>query len=267
MKTLLSALMAVASISFVSCAPQPGPVRLVKFYGITPGDCTSSMNQKDSIIPNGALDVSSGDAKFFLGVDLKTVALNSPAVVVNGRTIENANREQPLIEQMVLTYSSKAGPAGTKLAAIKQGTVPFVASFIEKDEIFGGTNIITGPAAIAIDALSSSNDSDAYTDLTVDVEFVGRMSGSGARVDTAPQPFVIRLSRAEVPASCIPRKAFGQCNNPNQSYIDVKPVLQCCTGVNAGNGCPNDTDKDGILDPLDECPNSTSMMVNSKGCP
>jgi hypothetical protein len=234
MKTLFSALMACFVLT--GCAPQPGPVRIESFYGITPGDCVSADNQKNTTLPNGALDVNSGDAKFFAGVTLKSVALSQPSTVVNGRTIENANRDFPILEEMILSYTSKKGPTGTALAALKPSAVPQVLSFASNDVFFGGFQLMSNAAALAADSLTPSNDPEAYTDLTVNVEFTGKLSGSGGRIDTGTRPFTIRLTRRELTPGCTAQKAFGACNNPNQTYLNIAPVPVCCAP--AAPGCP-----------------------------
>ena len=210
MKKIIVAL----SVMVAACAPNPGPIT-ADFLMVEPGLTCEIPRADDSSLRliRGFLDVA-GSTAFIAGISL-TSSVTSLPVVVSQTTIEKANREQVVLEEMVLNYTTtpKRG-AAFKEERIKLGGVfPTTANFV--------ANII-GPLAAAnivdnavVDASSITDVAPDRVTLTVSVEFRGHLSGSNQAFTTGKYFLPIELVRS----ACAPRVTLetAVCGNLGQN--------------------------------------------------
>ena len=200
----LKSLILVGLLAFTSCSNQSQGFFIAKFYPSGPG-CDAFLNVKEGITANGYLDVAAGAPQFFVGVDIQggDNIVQQPLTVGNS-TLERANRNQPLITQMVVTYhlSKKVGTAPKPY--VVNASLPFSAN----GEVFGVFQLISPELGTQLfDGLTPppgpppSSVIEDFVDLLVDVEFKGEFSASKSPFTTGVLTLPIRAYRS-LPLTC-----------------------------------------------------------------
>ncbi len=228
-----SSVLLTASMVLASCAENPGPLFIKKFYPMSE-ECGHPDDLDEVFVGNGRLDVAPGEAEYWIGIQVAggDRILQAP-VVVGGRTMEATNRDHPLLNEMVLTYSSKP-----RLAGFKTARMPVFAAFNETGEVMMINHILSAQAALILDNLPSSSDPADGTDLTVTVEFRGELSQSHSPITTGPADFPIRVVRSETANCSKLSKLRSPCTYGGQSFnYSVQPTLVCCDGQPGALGC------------------------------
>lgn len=196
--TLKSLILAGLLISLAGCSNQSQGITIDKFYPVLPV-CDGITARDDFISANGYLDVAAGAPQFFIGINLIGGAnVTQKEVVVGGTQIERPNRDQPVLNQMVINYRLSKRLGGTPKPFITNVVLPF-----NKDgEVFGTFQLISADlATLLFDGLTPSSTIDDFVDVAVDVEFKGEMSASRAPFSTGVLTYPIRAFRSN-PAAC-----------------------------------------------------------------
>ena len=202
------------SVMLAACAPNPGPIFadfLVLKQGLTCEIPTVSETALRQI--RGFVDIAGG-AQFLTGVALTSTVTSAP-VVVGQQTVEKGNREQVVLEEMVLNYTTTPNRG----AAFKEERIKLGGSF-PKTAVFVA-NVI-GPLAAAniidnavVDASSISDVAPDRVTLNVSVEFKGHLSGSNQAFATGKYLLPIEMVRS----ACTPRVTLetAVCGNLGQN--------------------------------------------------
>lgn len=237
----------VAAALFGSCVNQPHPLLVSKFYPL-PATCDITTFQDDLFSPNAFLDVAWGRPTFVVAFALTNGdRVNQSEVSVGNQVLETANRNRPIIQQIVLNYrlSRRLGAQPPEFA------INYTA--VVEDEAFGQVQLISPELAEALDGLSPANDFSDTVDVLVDVEFIGEFSGSKTPFSTGVLTYPIRAYKSAPPAgvsctngfqrfetdsatgavSCLYR---GQSFSQNTQPPGPSSTTQCCPAVGSP-GC------------------------------
>lgn len=202
----LKSLIIVGLLTATSCTNQSEAFYIEKFYPLAPG-CDGVTNVETMVAGNGYLDVAANSAQFFIGIRVGGAQnIQQNAVVLGSTTLERANRNQPLVNQMVVTYrlSKRVG------AAPKPYLTNINLPFSDKGAIFGAFQLISPELATALyDGLTPppgpapSGVIEDFVDISADVEFKGEFSATKSPFSTGILTMPIRAYRS-LPAPCSP---------------------------------------------------------------
>lgn len=242
-----------------SCANQAQGFSIADFYPMAPG-CDGISNGGQLITMNGFLDVAAGDAQYFTGVHIIGGGnVSQQDIIVGGATLERANRNTPVIQQMVINYRLSKRLGG---ATPKPFITNFNAPFSDNGEIFAPIQLISGELALQLfDGLAPSPGVapsaviEDFVDISVDVEFKGEFSASRTPFTTGILTFPIRAFRSN-PTACPDGYAkffrtvtttdggttFGtpelcQYNGQTNSQLIPPELPRCCVPAAPEPGC------------------------------
>ena len=227
------------SLSFavvvLGCAPQSSPLRIEKFIPVDALTCIPA--SMDDIANGGSLDLApQGTPAFHVGLNiLGADAFATPAIVLSdGTELEPKNRNQPVLDSIVFTYTSRPTSLGLKLDAAEVArAIPVLKDFSAG---INNVNIISPQVA---DELLNKMAVGDEADIDVAVEVRGHMSGNGNAITTGPLVFPIHVyfSDATKCSSTIVQSNPGECTYPGQSTSG--PATVCCAALLPGTpGCP-----------------------------
>jgi hypothetical protein len=226
------------SLSFavlvMGCAPQPTPLRIERFLPVDGLTCAS--NDKASA-SGGLLDLApQGTPSFHVG--LIVVGANAfqteEIKLSNGTVLEPQDRNRPVLDKVVFTYTARPTSLGLKLdAAEVSRSIPILD---DGTAVVANINLISPQAA---DELLSKMAAGDEADIDVAVEVRGRMSGNGNAITTGPLVFPIHVYYSD-PSQCagpVVQSLPGECSYPGQSTD--RPATVCCGSLLPGTpGCP-----------------------------
>ncbi|MEW5739750.1 MAG: hypothetical protein AB1938_12535 [Myxococcota bacterium] len=226
-RTLLS----LTALSLLgACAPNPLPMRIERFLPIDQATCFSTDDPKLGLAA-GTLDVSPGGTPEYL-VGFRVIGgdafIQPPYVLTGGRQLEAENRNQPILDRIVLSYAAR--PAG----GLRLGSVQVSRSMpLNEGELISTVNVISPDLAQdLVTAVVPGTD----VELTVSVEARGYMSGDRAQITTGKLEFPLKVTATD-PASCtggVIQPTPGTCLYPGQD-----PVSVCCDQLTGPPpGCP-----------------------------
>jgi hypothetical protein len=226
-------LLSLGMLVLLGCAPNPSPLYIEKFYPLESG-CLQPTTVDDVIATGGTLDIAPGSPYFQIGMLITgSAGYAQPEVVVDTLTLEAENRNRPILNSIVLSYSAKPTSLGLKL---DQAQYSRAMSFNKDGIIQTQLNLITPQVSDELMAKVAPGDE---VELLVSVEGRGYMSGDRAYVTTGPLVFPLRVIMSD-PATCT--RGFQQpdpatCLYPGQSTI-IPPVVCCDQLVPGTPGCP-----------------------------
>ncbi len=244
---LLTAALAVTS----SCANQTENFFVERFYPLSPG-CDGT-KPDEFISPNGYLDVAAGNAQFFIGVKISGAQnIEQEEIAVGTAVLERANRNRPLVNQMVANYRLSKRVGNAPKPYITNFSIPFSKA----GEVFGPIQLVSPDLAIALfDGLQPSPGTapssviEDFVDIQVDVEFKGEFSASRSPFTTGVATYPIRAYRSN-PTSCVngyvkfkvdmTTAAADLCQYVGQSssqLVSPQAPSVCCASAGAGPGC------------------------------
>lgn len=227
------------SLSFavvvLGCAPQPSPLRIEKFIPVDALTCIPAST--DGAANGGSLDLApQGTPSFHVALSiLGADSFGTPAIVLSdGTELEPKNRNQPILDSLVFTYTSRPASLGLKLDAAEVArAIP-----VNKDGTAGIDNVNILSPQVADELLNKMAAGDE-ADIDVAVEVRGHMSGNGNTITTGPLVFPIHVyfSDATMCSSTIVQSSPGECSYPGQSTSG--PATVCCAALLPGTpGCP-----------------------------
>ena len=211
-KTILAALLGLAA-----CAPNPNLVTF-DMFSVKPGPTCDSMapTDTDPLVIAGSVDLAAGAA--FLVKMRITSNVTTTSVKVGDSTLEPADRDAIVLDDMVLSYTTS--PKRSSLNG-KEEHVKVGGSGVKKSA-FGIINII-GPVGVAAmtdaDFVQASSSTDPAADkvlVTVGVEIKGHLSGSGQTWSTGKYFMPLTVVRSTC-TDFVPKPEFAICGNLAQS--------------------------------------------------
>ncbi|MDP1822989.1 MAG: hypothetical protein Q8L48_07100 [Archangium sp.] len=203
------------AVAASSCANQAQPIFIEKFFPL--GDsCDATKTSENQ--PNGYLDVAAGNPQFFVGVRVSgSENVGQVPVTVGTVQLERANRDRPIIKQMVVTYRLSKRVGGTPRPYIQNMSIPLeegaALQLISPElgtALFDGLVPPPGPAPSAV--------VEDHVDISADVEFRGNYSSSGNAFSTGILTFPIRAYRS-LPVTC-PNGYVRFANDPTAGSVD-----------------------------------------------
>lgn len=250
-RIILTTLMAFSFLTS-SCANQTSPLEFTKFYPLGP-TCDISEFVDGFFVANGSLDVAWGNPVYVVAFQLTNAeGYTQPALQIGDTVLERANREQPVLRQIIIQYRPSR-PLGVSL---KEHVIPYTG--IVGGNIQGTVQLISPELSRALaDTLTPANDLSDVVDINIDVHFEGEMVGSRTKISTATMTFPLRVFRSAPPAgfscangtrrfrtdavtgdSCLYiGQSYNQVNTPVGPYqgdtVDMNgnpvPGADCCT--------------------------------------
>jgi hypothetical protein len=228
-------LISTAVLGLAACAPESGTITIAGLFD--PGALACAVPTTTSpMLVAGTLDVTTAIPTYFAAVYLQadlSIGGTAAEVVVAGTTLETANRDVPIIDQKVLSYT-----ATPKTVTIKESVLPLFMPFT----VGGNKLTIAIPAENLVPSFGAnspsatiSNAQPVDTILGVKLEYRGYMSRSGFRVSTGGVTFPIYLyAEARQQACKVARTlAAGECVAPGQDGKE-----SCCDNLTGASGCP-----------------------------
>lgn len=224
----------VAVVLGVGCAPVSQPLFIEKFFPLETG-CVAPANVDEATATGGTLDISAGPPPaFFIGVQVAGADgyTQRPVVLASGQTLEAADRNKPIIDRIVLSYTAKPTTLGLKLDS---------AQFSRNMPIVDGAATITPVNLITqqvADELLAKMGVGDVVELSVSVEVRGYMSGDCSGVTSGALIFPLSVIMSDV-SSCtnVRQPDAATCLYPGQST--GIPAEVCCDKLVAGtSGCP-----------------------------
>ncbi len=244
MKRTIITTLVLAALCATSCSNQASPV-LFRKYAPLPSNCSVDDIEEKAFTPNGFLDVAWGAPTFIVAFELtRGDEVSQTQGMVGSQTLENENRNRPVIQQAVINYR-----LSKRLGATPAEFVINYTAVIE-DEVLGQLQLLSPDLGQAlVDGLTPANDFSDVVDILVDVEFVGEFSASRNPFRTGVLTYPIRAYKSALPAgvSCVNGfqrfdTAPPSCHYRGQSYTqNVQPSRpqsnsDCCPAVGAP-GC------------------------------
>lgn len=242
-----------------SCANQAQGFSIADFYPMAPG-CDGISNGGKVFTTNGFLDVAAGQAQYFTGVHIIGAENIAQQEVVVGQTLlERANRNTPVIQQMVINYRLSKRLGG---ATPKPFITNFSAPFSANGEIFAPIQLISSELALQLfdglapsPGVAPSSVIEDFVDISVDVEFKGEFSASRTPFTTGILTFSLRAFRSN-PSACPDGYAkfyrevtttdggttlgppeLCQYAGQTNSQLVAPALPRCCLGAGSEPGC------------------------------
>jgi hypothetical protein len=225
-------LISTAVLGLAACAPESGTITIAGLFDPAALDCAVPTTTSPMLVA-GTLDVVADFPTYYAAVYLQadlSIGGTAAEVVVGGTTLETANRDVPIIDQKVLSYTFTP-----KSVTIKDTTVPLFMPFT----IGGNKLTIAIPAENLIPSFGPNSPSEIIgavkpgnTILGVKLEYRGYMSRSGFRVSTGKVNFPIYLYQANPGCKKFRTLVAGECVAPGQ---DGKQA--CCDTILGTPGC------------------------------
>lgn len=208
-------LLSCLAVLMTACAAQPGPYHIMSFW---PVDCANPVAPANVYQGTGQLDVGpGGPASFIVGTTV-TGQSSQPGTVVNGITLEQPDRNQGVIKQVVVSYklsrSLGASPAQfiTNVTAPLKGDTDLVVQLISPEL-----------SDLLVNSLSAARDLSDTVDITANVEFKGTFAGDGHAFTTGSLDFPIRAYKS---GDCGPATSTT-CFYQGQVTPDSTSIFAC----------------------------------------
>jgi hypothetical protein len=235
------AILCFALVTTSGCTPNPGPIKALNFYDPGGGVGCTPPKTSDVFLYQGSLDVAGG-AEFFVGTIVQNVLAGTAGqagdlVASNGTILESSGRDAPIIDTIVVSYSSKP-----KLSGFKEYRIPVHILFDSTGFAnLGAFNIIGPDAAAALDALQPSSDPADSVILYATLEFNGFMQRQGNRISSGPNVYPIIVHRTNAPCAVYRRAPGSTCTFPGQEGTTGNYCCACsafgATDCLAIDGC------------------------------
>lgn len=217
----------VVALSIAACVPQNSPLRVTGVFSPGGEEGTKCEISTDIQSIGGSIDASGTRGYFLISAyqsDLQAIeTLDS-----RGNVISGASRNNVLLDELVLTYTTLGANAPEVPAELQRQRRPITGTF-DSD---GRINVLTDMVSDSIkDFLNTSvNMGDAFI-LNINYYFSGSLAGggNGNRIDTNTIDFPIAIRRDFMPcAAGFYVAPVGPCS---QGGADGFPVI-CCDPAN-----------------------------------
>ncbi|MDX2009765.1 MAG: hypothetical protein SFW67_06230 [Myxococcaceae bacterium] len=238
----------LVSLSFTfGCTPGVGPVFVSKAEALV-GPCVppSSMAGMGAPPPPIALvDVAASQASATMavtlgGLEIIKSASSNPPLVVGGRTLQTAGRENARIESVSLRYASRLVGSTSRAGIPGLDRVEDTVTLNRSVDTMSNVIIVplfgTGAKRVFEEGLVASND-DTY-DVTVTFQVRGSLQPSTQPISTETVPVSFRLVKSVVDCGTDPRLARVISGTPvtdvECSYFGINKkfnAAQCCSAL------------------------------------